>query len=318
MSSRDLAALFSSLPISDSPNENGCLYTAIEIEPDRNLFLSKLPEESACLLIATADSDFYPTPIQFERLSVQHGIEGIVSGFQLPPGQRFTVVTLAPSETDLLGIFLRFSSSLCELLDVLPSPKTVANNIRDLADMLQCLRLPNKQSIQGLWAELLLIAESTEPARWLAAWHSDPLELHDFCFDEGRVEVKSTSSQNRSHSFSHRQLWPPSGKPLVIASLLLHRDSSGESIFDLAEEIRSKVPQLGVRLDRVILDVLGQDFGKANECRYDRICARGSLLFFSVEIVPRLSEDVPEGIFDISYATTLSEDLGSTSIDWNC
>lgn len=283
-------------------------YSAIPLRPDKNFFLAKLQQNSACLLIATANtSDSYPSPIQLENLHVQHGITGTILGNQLELGQRFSVVTLTTPETGLLGVFLRFSVFLCEQMPISPTPRDVAKGIRELADMLQCLRQPNKRSIQGLWAEMLLIANSSNIEEWFSAWHSDPLDLHDFCFSAGRIEVKSAAGGLRHHRFSHRQLWPPHGKPLLIASLLISADASGDSVFELAEQIRRNLSvEDSMRLDRIMLDVLGRDYAKAGDFCYDRLFAEESLRLFTIESVPRLAEELPDGIFNMEYSIDFS------------
>lgn len=303
-----LYALFAQLPVSMLSHGTVSVYEAAPLRPGGNFFLAKLQGDSACLLIATANSnDPYPTPIQLENLNVQHGMTGTVLGQSLPHGQRLSVVTLTNPGTGFLGVFLRFSAFLCEQMPSFPASRDVAKGIRELVNMLQCLRQPNRRSIQGLWAEMLLIADSSDPEAWLSAWHSDPLDLHDFCFIEGRIEVKSSSGGLRHHRFSHRQLWPPHGKPLLIASLLVSADASGDSVFGLAEQIRTSLSaENSMRLDRIMLEVLGNDYAKAGEFCYDRSSALTSLRFFTVETVPRLAEDLPDGIFNLEYSIDFS------------
>jgi Putative PD-(D/E)XK family member, (DUF4420) len=318
MESGELASVFARLPISTITQGKQISYDALALQNGRSLFLAKIAGDSACLLIATADlPGSYPTPIQLENLSVQHGMAGSVLGHPLPEGQRFSVVTLTNSDAGLLGVFLRFAAFLSEALAETPTSKDVAREIRELVDMLQCLRKPCRRSVQGLWAELLLMAESGAPALWLDAWHNDPLDLHDYCFSEGRIEVKSSSGGFRHHRFSHRQLWPPNGKPLVVASVLMDADSSGDSVFQLAHDIRLHLsPDASVRLDRIMLDVLGGDFARAGEFCFDRSSAKSSLRFYAVEIVPRLPEEMPDEISDVSYSVTFSQLEGSETVDW--
>lgn len=303
-----LYSLFAQLPVSVPVAGTVSSYEAMPIRDGKNIFLAKMQGESACLLIATTNSnDPYPTPIQLENLNVQHGMTGTVLGQSLPHGQRLSVVTLTNPGTGFLGLFLRFSIFLCEQMPSFPTSRDVAKGIRELVDMLQCLRQPNRRSIQGLWAEMLLIADSGAPEAWLSAWHSDPLDLHDFCFSEGRIEVKSASGGLRHHRFSHRQLWPPHGKPLLIASLLVSADASGDSVFGLAEQIRTSLSvENSIRLDRIMLEVLGNDYAKADEFCYDRSSARASLRFFTGESAPRLAEELPDGVFNLEYSIDFS------------
>lgn len=318
MESSELASLFTGLPVSAAAQGTKISYGAVAIQERRNLFLAKGVGDSAVLLIATANLfESYPTPIQLENLSVQHGMAGSIHGHPLPAGQKFSVVTLTNSDATLLGVFLRFAGFLGGALGEAPTSKDVAREIRELVDMLQCLRQPCRRSVQGLWAELLLIAESGDPAPWLNAWHNDPQDLHDFHFTEGRIEVKSSSGGFRQHHFSHRQLWPPHGKPLAVASVLVDADTSGASVFQLAVDIRPHLSaDSATRLDRIMLEVLGRDFARAGEFCFDRASAKSSIRFYPVETVPRLSEEMPDQISDVSYSVTFSQLEGSDTVDW--
>lgn len=318
MESSKLASLFERLPISKAAQGAKVSYDAVALQEGRNQFLAKTIDDSACLLIATSDQGgSYPTPIQLENLMVQHGMDGAVQGHMLPSGQKFSVVTLMNSEASLLSVFIRFAGYLSESLGNTPTSKDVAKQIRELVDMLQCLRNPCRRSVQGLWAEMLLIAEYGDPAAWFDAWHNDPQDLNDFCFTEGRVEVKSSTGGFRHHHFSHRQLWPPHGKAFAVASVLVDADSSGASVFHLAADIRPHLTaDSTIRLDRIMLEVLGSDFSRAGEFCFDRVSARSSVRFFPVELIPRLPEEMPDAISDVSYSVTFSQLEGSETVDW--
>jgi hypothetical protein len=318
MEPSELTSLFVRLPVSTATEGGQISYDAVALQKGRNLFLAKVAGEAACILIATADlPGSYPTPIELENLSVQHGMTGSVQGYPLPSGQRFSVVTLTNAEAGLLGVFLRFASFLSGALGELPTSRDVGKEIRGLVDMLQCLRKPCRRSIQGLWAEMLMIAESGTPASWFDAWHNDPQDLHDFCFSEGRIEVKSAAGGFRHHHFSHRQLWPPHGKALAVASVLMDTDSNGDSVFQLAADIRQHLrPDAMMRLDRIMLEVLGSDFARAGEFCFDRSAAKASLRFYPVELIPRLAEEMPDEISDVSYSVTFSQLEGTEILDW--
>jgi hypothetical protein len=163
--------------------------------------------------------------------------------------------------------------------------------------MLQTLRHKGVKTIQGLWAELILIDRSLSPAEWVKAWHNDPMELHDFCLPAVRVEVKSSSARIRKHHFSHRQLCALPDADLFIASVYVERIANGKSVQDIASEIRGRVnPQEAFKLDEIIISTLGSDFPLAGEIRFDKGLAISSLRFFNLAQVPRIAETIPDGL----------------------
>jgi len=94
---------------------------------------------------------------------------------------------------------------------------------------------------------------------------------------------------------------------LFIASLLVTADASGDSVFGLAQQIRASLSIEGsIRLDRIMLEVFGDDYTKADEFRYDRSFALESLRFFAIEAVPRLAEELPDGVLDLEYSIDFS------------
>lgn len=314
----DLQELFLAL-IESRVAENGVgEYHAAPIR-DRGVFLlAKLVGGYPCVLIATtSDDNALPAPIKLEHLTVQHGVSGRIKGVGVSENAQFSSICLTSSDEPLINVFLRFAVFLCGNLGEQPAARAVAAAIRQLVDMLQTLRQPSRNTIQGLWGELFLIASAESARKWFDAWHNDPLELHDFCFPEGRIEAKSASGELRKHRFSHRQLWPPPGRPLAIASLLVASANTGSSVFDLATEIRSNLDMVAaLRLDRIIFESLGNDFRRADEVRFDKDAAAAALRFYVIGTVPRLREETPDLISEISYSITFIENEGVKELDW--
>ena len=76
-------------------------------------------------------------------------------------------------------------------------------------------------TVNGLWSELFLIENSTNPKELINYWHNLPEEKFDFNAGKERIEVKSSSSFERKHIFSAEQLNPPSDTQVLIASVFL-------------------------------------------------------------------------------------------------
>ena len=90
-----------------------------------------------------------------------------------------------------------------------------------LIELFRAMTTPSRKSVQGLWAELFLIAQSRQPTILVDAWHMLPEDRYDFAMDDQRIEVKSFSGSLRQHHFSLEQLQPPEGVKTLIASMLV-------------------------------------------------------------------------------------------------
>ena len=142
----------------------------------------------------------------------------------------------------------------------------------------------------------------------LNAWHAEPTDAYDFNSGPERLEIKSTSRRTRMHSFSHRQLHPPAGTRVAIASVFVESSGGGLKLATLLESVRRRVGSPGAlrRLDYVVASTLGTDWRTGVEASFDSELASESLRFYQVEEVPSLPSDVPHGVSDIRYVSDLS------------
>jgi hypothetical protein len=70
---------------------------------------------------------------------------------------------------DLQALFLRLMSGLIAELGPQRDRSDLARTVLRLVDLFRALDAPPKRSIQGLWAELFLIAQARDPIRILEA-----------------------------------------------------------------------------------------------------------------------------------------------------
>jgi hypothetical protein len=82
----------------------------------------------------------------------------------------------------------------------------VGRALESLIELFRMLTIPPKESVQGLWGELYLMAQANDPVRLAGAWHARPEELFDFSEGAELLEVKSAAGYDREHHFSLDQL----------------------------------------------------------------------------------------------------------------
>ena len=158
--------------------------------------------------------------------------------------------------------------------------------------------------MQGLWAELLVIAFATDPISLIKAWHRSPEDKYDFSSENQRIEIKSATSSVRKHHFSLEQLNPPSGVDVLVASMFVERVGSGTSLIDLVEIVREKInkePELLLYLEQIVGATLGNKWRLATKDRFDLKLAKKSLSFYAVKDIPSINSELPKEITDVHF-----------------
>jgi hypothetical protein len=289
-----------------------------QLIPGGVVLLAKTSSGCPCVVIQLkCDDRGFPPSIDLEYISVRHGVPARIHGLNYVENQRFSVILLKSGDTTLRAAFLRFIFAIASEWDAPPDATLLAKQLRDFLELLRSLREPPRKTIQGLWAELFLMAQSGDVSSWFDAWHNDPNEVHDFRFADGFVEAKSWAGGSRSHRFSHRQLWPQGSQPCFVASLLVEPSASGVSVLSLAERIRAELgSEQCVRFDRIVIQTLGSDYQNSERHRFDAGSAMASVRFYSVETLPRIPEDLPSGVSGASYVVDLDDELRSPIPAW--
>lgn len=304
----DILPAFASLTPSSHDGTSTVSYFALRIADSRRNYIAKSTQGHPVLVIETClPSGAYPASLRLENLTVFHGYagtmntpEGVVTGI-------FSIVECRVIDDALIDCFFRLTSYLLNSFPELPEPRAVAIEVRKLVQIFQALRQPPVKSIQGLWAELFVLANSPDLPKWAAAWHDDPMERYDFAMQRFRVEVKSSGSRMRRHRFSHEQLYPPDGVELWIASVFVERSVAGSDCLELLRRIQSRLAgDVSFEVESKVIKTLGADYAKAREFTFDEELAKDSLSFFPVNAVPRIPDDLPDGISELRYSALIS------------
>lgn len=303
----DIFASFTSLQTSASGASGPVNLHTIPFGESGQHRLAKSAAAHPVLLIETSlPSSAYPAPLKLEYLTVLHGYQGRIESGEGTKTGIFTVVECHVTEAELVAAFLRLAGHLLEGLPTMPDPRVVGFELRKLVHIFQALRQPPTKTVQGLWAELFVLTNSPDIHRWAAAWHDDPMDRYDFAMQRLRVEVKSSGTRIRRHTFSHEQLHPPKGVELWIASVFAERSSAGSNCAELLQRIQAGLTaEAAFRIESLLMRTLGSDFSKAQDFKFDEALADESLEFVPIENIPRLMEDVPAGISDLRYSVVV-------------
>ena len=222
----------------------------------------------------------------------------------------YTIIALKTDSIDLQEYFLNILYFVLLKLPVIAKLKELKIEVEKLISLFNKFsKLPTK-TIQGLWAELLVIEQSNNPEYLVKAWHYSSTDKFDFNDGIDKIEVKSTAKSRRMHNFSLEQLNPNKNSKLIIASVFAVETGKGKTIFDLVKMIDDKVKNKEVvfRINEVLLDTLGRDFEKTFEHYFDYQLALDSLAFFDSEFVPKIeSSSIRQEISNVHFDCDLSK-----------
>jgi hypothetical protein len=160
-----------------------------------------------------------------------------------------------------------------------------------------------------LWAELLIISESSDPSVLIDCWHVDPDEAFDFMDGPNRLEVKSFSGDARVHRFSLRQVRPGGGVVATVASVRAERGAGGATVADLITTIRVRgiSAEAVLKLDTIVARSLGDVAATGLSLAFDLERGRASIGFFDALTVPSVNPALPFGVSHVRFDAVLGE-----------
>jgi Putative PD-(D/E)XK family member, (DUF4420) len=184
--------------------------------------------------------------------------------------------------------------------------------IGDMRAALRPVEMDLSPNVQiGLFGELWVLSNVLFPtvgSQVCHKWSGPNGERHDFVGEGVHIEVKTTTRSEPKHEISRLdQLRAPTGKRLLLVSVLLERSLGGEAtLADLVDEVRGKLGNDGHAID--VFDLQLSKLGW-----HDGLRQTGSLLRFTFRDVhvfevegsfPRLPDDYtpPSGVSGIKYS----------------
>jgi hypothetical protein len=308
----DLLALFNTLQLPNVTSEPILRFSARSIPQYERYQIAKDPQGTPSLLISVTDmiKSEKLVPIRLENLSIQYDItchilhsEGIIED------GRFIIIHCTGHDEILHIYFLHSISAIITSLGANPSHKDVADALKNLTTLFRAMDEKPQKSVQGLWAELFLIAYAHDINEAIEAWHITPEDRYDFSTGHQRVEAKSTSSHIRQHYFSLEQLSPPADATLLVASLFVEYAGAGTSVVRLVDQIHSRLREnsnLVLRVNQIISLTLGNNWRDALEARFDLELAEASLAFFDGSSIPTINRELPLGVSDVHFKSDLT------------
>lgn len=222
----------------------------------------------------------------------------------------YTIISLKSDSDYLQEYFLKIVFVLIKNLSEKPLLKDLKIEIEKLINLFSKFSKPAIKTIQGLWAELLIIEQSKNPDYLIKSWRNSTSDKYDFNDGNDKIEVKSTTKSRRIHNFSLEQLMPNTKSKLIVSSILTIETGTGTSIFELVEIIESKLidPNLIYRINEIVASTLGKDFEKAFDIYFDYKFSVDSVQHYDSVDIPTINiSSVPSNILNVRFDCDLND-----------
>ena len=221
-------------------------------------------------------------------------------------------IVISNNDRNQLNIFKAFSASLYEKLEDSKDFDDVKENIIDVIDEYKNYFNGNKKTLssieqQGLIGELKYILEeiNNNNCEVIRYWEGIYKNKHDFVFENNAVEIKTTKNQSRLdiRISNENQLLSMNNEQLELVVYRLEKVEAGKSIYDLSNEIFSKISN---KYKSIMMSKLMKAGMDPFEEKYEKFRFIEKYNFKVNGDFPKLDKSIlNDRIFDVKYALNL-------------
>lgn len=302
-----ICELYSELQNKDS-TKNGFTPVTKIIASDK--FFLGISEEKTPMFLIDSEFESAIADSELEYISVLFNKNcKIIDDANKEFSKTCSIIILNSDNYDFQNYFLEVMYLMLQNIPQNPTSSQLKTEIDKIIKLFSCMSKPAVKTIQGLWAELLVIEQSANPEYLIKAWHSSPKSKFDFDDGSDKIEVKSTSKTERIHSFALEQLSPNRNSNLVIVSVFTHQTGIGKNINDLRQQILLRINDMQVQalFDSMIFQTLGNELESAFGFCYDYQLALDELKFYNAYLIPKINAgSIPPEISDVHFSCNLS------------
>jgi hypothetical protein len=230
---------------------------------------------------------------------------------------RFTVLKLVNKSKNAQWYFIKICGLLLNNLGETPEILNVEKEVKSVKDIFSNLsKKPLKDEI-GLWGELFVISIQENIDLAVKAWHVSNTNRIDFNDGSLKLEIKTTTSNERKHNFKLNQLRNHFKEEVLIGSLITEEIDNGISILHLINKIENKLNlDLSHQFNLKLSDCLGEDFFSLDVKFFDINFSLKNFLLFRAQDIPSIEmENVPNEVAEVQFISRLDEKTCITSIN---
>lgn len=221
----------------------------------------------------------------------------------------FSIIQLNSLNPDFQNYFLEVVYLLLCRLEPKPTIPVLKSEVSKLLSIFTINKSVSKEVVRGLWAELLVIKQSSNPTYLIRSWHVVPEDKYDFNDGTDKIEVKSTNGTKREHTFAIEQLNPNPGSKLLIASMFVTQTGVGKTVFNIIDEISQHITDVDAlfKLREETANTIGVNIEEVAQMFFDENASIESLRFFNYSSIPSIKfSDVPQDVSCVHFRSDLS------------
>lgn len=239
--------------------------------------------------------------------------------------RQIATVKVTCVESKLRGVFCAFiDETLAQLTDHQSAVELITSSAEQWRRLLQVANGELAESAaKGIYGELVFLEKACQqlgPSA-LKNWQRSPQEVHDFIGPSGRVEVKTSSFQDRAVASVHgmRQMEPPANATLTLAVAEIEKHS-GETVTMMVDRLLDRGLDAKELTDKLAASGYVRGMPGADEWRFELLSTRYWEITNDSPVLnrPMLPDDVADAISEVRYSLSLSA-LGDFEevFDWN-
>lgn len=301
---------FAKLRIPKSKKGNQLVFEVVSSPKRPWLFLGKSAEGRPAFLVEISEIGPTSPIVKLGSVVMYPSLQcRIKQGSKIGPERIYAVVSFVGNDASLTEHFITAVGAVLSALGRKPSRLEITAALNKLVDLFRLASLEPRKTVQGLFGELLVIATSRKPERLVECWHSEPDETFDFRDGLDRLEIKTSSTGFRAHSFSWEQLKGIDQGSCVVGSLLVDRRENGTPLRDLVARIRKKLlrhPEQLSKFEYNLTACLGRALTESFEACFDEGGALKSISYFESKDIPQPSGPLPKGVSEMRFKSDLT------------
>lgn len=223
--------------------------------------------------------------------------------------EHYSVITLKTQNQTFQEYFIRVFADLLsgDIINI----ESLYDKILNLFNLFTVNKIVSKQTIQGLYAELLIILASDDKEFFIKAWHVNKSSLYDFSLNTSSyLEVKSTNRTDRIHKFSNQQIQFLKKQDSYVISIMVQESDLGSNIIDLSDRIRVQLSTISskLKLDKLILETINNSIDIVEDTKFDMQYSFDSIKVYKIGIVPNIDRrNIPTEITSLKYDVNFEE-----------
>ena len=284
-------------------------YSPVEKLTYSELFYIGVSDKRTPMVLINCNIDNSPNDIELKYIEVLYNKNCKIIDNNERSELTCTILKLNNESYDFQSYFLEVIDLILQRLPSNPTSSQINDEIVKIIKLFSCTTHPALKTVQGLWAEMLVIDQSKDPDYLIRAWHSKSTSKYDFNNGEDKIEVKSTSNNSRIHIFALEQLIANENSNLIIASVIAVQTGIGKNILDLRDSIFSRITSIDTQVlfDSIVFETLGNEIDKSIDFIFDYQLAVDELRFYNSVDVPKINKDsIPNEVTNVKFQCNLT------------